>query len=115
MDIVFFLKAVIEQARENQGKATAILDLYKKSKEVFANLTRSLYSIRALDFVFERPIFRSTDFVVQSGIPRPTAMRISKVLRDKGLLKEIRVGKGRREGILSFPALLNIAEGKEAF
>lgn len=113
--VEFFLKAVIEQAKENQGKATAILRLYKDSKDQFATLTHSQYSIRALDFVFGRPIFRSTDFVAQSGIPRPTAMRISKVLRDKNVLVPLRVGKGRREGILAFPALLNIAEGKNYF
>lgn len=109
--VEFFLHAVIEQAGENQNKATAILKLYRESKERFAELTRSQYSMRALDFVFERPIFRSTDFVAQSKIPRPTALRISKVLRDNGILSQLRVGKGRREGILAFPALLNIAEG----
>ena len=77
----FFLKSVVEQARENQAKATAILELYKKNVSRFFDLTRSQYSIRALDFVFERPIFRSTDFVTQSGIPEQTALRISRILR----------------------------------
>ncbi|MCE9615079.1 MAG: Fic family protein [Lentisphaerae bacterium] len=109
----FFLRAVAEQAKENQAKATGILALYRESKDRFFELTKSQYSMRALDFVFERPIFRSMDFVRQSRIPRPTALRISKVLRDNGILVPLRVGKGRREGILAFPALLNIAEGQK--
>ena len=110
--VEFFLKAVIDQAQENQKKATAILDLYNISKERFAVLTKSQYSIRALDFVFHQPIFRSTNFVEKSRIPRPTAMRISKLLRDNKILVPLREGKGRREGILAFPALLRIVDGQ---
>jgi len=113
--VAFFLKAVTEQAIENQGKATGILALYKANKDRFADLTKSQYAIRALDFVFERPIFRSTDFIQQSRIPRPTALRISKMLRDNGIIVSIRVGKGRREGILAFRELINLAEGKPVF
>ncbi len=39
-------------------------------------LTRSQYTIFALDRTFERPIFRSTDLVSQPAIPPPTARRI---------------------------------------
>jgi Fic family protein len=113
--IEFFLRAVIEQAKENQNKAASILALYKEMKTRVADLVRSQYTINALDFVFQRPVFRSTDFVKGSGIPKPTAMRISKLLRDKGILISLRIGMGRREGVLAFPALLNIAEGADAF
>lgn len=111
--VEFFLKAVNQQALENQTKATAILALYTQYKDRFAELTHSQYSIKALDFVFERPIFGSTDFVANSGIPRPTAMRISKLLRDNNILIPLRVGKGRREGVLACRELLNIAEGAD--
>ena len=50
-----------------------------------------------------------------TGIPRPTARRILNLLRDNGLLKMIRAGKGRRPGIYVFPELVNIAEGTPVF
>ena len=71
--------------------------------------------MRALDFLFDRPVFRSSDFVAHSGVPQPSAKRILKVLRDEGLLRVVREAAGRRTAILFFPELLNIAEGQEAF
>jgi cell filamentation protein, protein adenylyltransferase len=62
-----------------------------------------------------RPIFKTSDFIESADIPRPTANRILREVRDQGLLREIRPPSGRRAAILAFPALLNIAEGKAAF
>ncbi len=111
--VAFFLKSVVEQASENQRKATEILALYDDNKRRFQELTHSQYSIQALDFLFQRPFFRSADFVAQAGIPRPTARRILKLLRDRGFLRAIREGKGRRTGIFAYAELLNIAEGRK--
>lgn len=111
--IAFFLRSVVEQAGENQSKATGILDLYESNKRRFQEMTHSQYSIQALDFLFQRPFFRSADFVAHAGIPRPTARRILNVLRDNGLLRTIREGKGRRTGIYAYADLLNIAEGRK--
>ncbi len=110
---VFFLEAVIHQAKDNQEKATAILDLYKKKKEKIAELTHSQYSIKALDFLFCRPIFQSTDFISNVGVPEPTAKRILKVLRENDFFQVLREASGRRPALLAFQKLLNIAEGKE--
>lgn len=111
----FFLSAIKAQAEENQQKAIAILDLYERMKREVAGLTRSQYAIHALDWIFARPIFKSSDFVASSRIPAPTARRFLVVLRDGGVLKPLAVASGRRAATLCFPALLNIAEGKEAF
>ena len=111
----FFLKVVQIQAEENLSKTQAILDLYNQMKTHFAELTRSQYAIRALDWVFERPIFKSSDFVHLSNIPNPTAKRILSSLRDHGILKEIQAGSGRRAATFAYPELLNIAEGYNAF
>ena len=111
----FFLKSVIEQAKENQSKASAILNLYEGNKQEFHNITHSQYSIHALDYLFQRPFFSSADFVANANIPRPTARRILNALREKGLLSTIREGKGRRAGIYVFSELANIAEGKTVF
>jgi len=111
----FFLNVVKVQAEENLTKAQAILDLYNRMKVRFAELTHSQYAIHALDWVFERPIFKSSDFVRSAHIPKPTAQRILNLLKSEGILREIRPGRGRRAAILAYPELLNIAEGYDAF
>jgi Fic family protein len=111
----FFLEAVRSQAEENQRKTTDILGLYEAMKPKVAELTRSQYAIHALDWIFGRPIFKSSDFVARASIPEPTAKRILAVLRDENILQVIVEGRGRRASTLAFPALLNIAEGREAF
>ena len=111
----FFLSALKTQAEENQQKAEAILGLYERMKREVADLTRSHYAIHALDWIFERPIFKSSDFVASSGIPEPTAKRILPALRDAKILLTLVEASGRRAATLCFPSLLNIAEGREAF
>lgn len=111
----FFLKAVIEQAKTNTSKACSILKLYDEKKLVISEKTHSHNSIRALDFIFERPMFLSSDFVAKAGIPTPTAKRILKVLRESQQLVVLRESAGRRPALLAFRELLNLAEGKPAF
>lgn len=111
----FFLGALKTQAEENQQKAAAILDLYERMKRAVADLTHSQYAIHALDWVFERPIFKSSDFVASAGIPPPTAKRILAILREAIVLRVLVESSGRRAATLCFPALLNIAEGRNAF
>ncbi|MEF8730300.1 MAG: Fic/DOC family N-terminal domain-containing protein [Accumulibacter sp.] len=111
----FFLGALKAQAEENQHKAAAILALYERMKREVADLTRSQYAIHALDWIFGRPIFKSSDFVASAGIPEPTAKRIVPALREAGVLRVLVEASGRRASTLCFPALLNIAEGRDAF
>jgi hypothetical protein len=111
----FFLRAIIEQAGTNQAKAQAIHALYNARKDWMVDATRSQYGVRALDWFFSRPIFVASDFVSQADIPEPTAKRILRLVRDNGLLREIRPSSGRRPAVLAFPDLLNICEGRTAF
>lgn len=111
----YFLKGIKEQAAENEEKARAILSLYDRVKTQVADLTRSQHSIRAVDFMFQTPIFKATAFTSLSGVPKPTASRILAVLREEGLLVTLEEGKGRRPGIHAFKELLNVAEGREVF
>lgn len=111
----FFLKAIAEQAKENLEKTESILDLYEKKKNFIVEITHSQYGIHALDFIFSRPIFKTTDFVSCNTIPPPTAKRIIKVLRDNGIIKTLRKASGRRSAIYTFSELLNIAEGRSVF
>lgn len=109
----FFLEAIQTQAEDNLGKAQGILTLHEEMKRRLPQMTRSQYAIRALDWIFERPIFRTTDFVASAGIPRPTARRILGVLRQQELLQVLVPASGRRAAVLAYAALLNIAEGRE--
>lgn len=112
---VFFLKALQAQAEDNLSKAKAILDLYDRMKLDVAEWTHSQYAIHALGWIFERPIFKTTDFVRSSGIPQATAKRILTILKENNVLREMQAGVGRRAAILSYSELLNIVEGYHAF
>jgi Fic family protein len=111
----FFLEALRSQAQTNESKARKILDLYQQKKGWFVDLTHSQYAIRALDWFFDKPIFRTPDFVATAGIPKPTANRIVRLAKEQGLLREISPGSGRRPAVLAFSDLLNIAEGRDVF
>lgn len=111
----FFLRALIEQAKENTAKAKAIIHLYQRKKVWVVETTRSHQAIRALDWFFRRPIFTTSDFVTSAAIPAPTAHRIIRLARTGGLLHEIRPAAGQRPAVLAFSELMNIAEGREVF
>jgi Fic family protein len=111
----FFLTAVAQQADENQKKASSILTLYEDMKSRMVEATHSQYAIHALDWLFERPIFKSADFVEAAGIPRPTARRILSALREETIIKPLIEARGRRSAVFAFKKLLNLAEGKEVF
>ena len=108
----FFLRAVQSQAEDNLAKAQGILDLYENMKRRVAELTRSRYAIHALDWIFERPIFGSTDFVANTACAARTARRLLDVLGGGGILRTVVPGAGRRTAILAFPALLDIVDGE---
>ena len=109
----FFLAAIEQQASVNLFRARNILALYNELKEWVVDETRSQYGIRALDWIFEKPVFRSSDFVGNSGIPKPTASRILRVLRDGGMLTVLSEARGRRPALLAFLRLLRLAEGDD--
>lgn len=111
----FFLQAVQAQAIDNLSKAKAILDLYGEMKVRVLDVSRSQFGVHALDFIFGTPIFKTSDFVARAGIPVPTARRLLAVLQKESILKVVSPGGGRRAAILAFPALLNVAEGREVF
>ncbi|MHB8092230.1 MAG: Fic family protein [Syntrophales bacterium] len=112
---VFFLKGIRQQAADNERKARAILSLYDRLKQQITDLTHSQHSIRAVDFIFQAPIFTAPQFTNHSAIPKPTAARILNILKEKGILLSLVKGRGRRAGIFVFRDLINIVEGKDVF
>ena len=111
----FFLEAIREQAEENLKKTREILNLYESMKYEILKMTRSQHAIRALDWIFEKPVFKSSHFFSTAGIPKPSARRLLSTLHNGGILRVIRPSSGRRPAVFIYPALLNIAEGKEVF
>jgi len=110
---VFFLQALLAQGETNVEKVQVILRLYNDKKRLITEETRSAHSIRALDFIFSRPIFNTADFIAQAGIPESTAKRFLKALREKRILKTLRESSGRRPAVLAFAELLNAVEGRK--
>jgi len=108
--IRFFLYAVEEQANDNATRARAILELYGRLKGAVAGLTRSPHSVQALDALFSSPIVSPTEFGRLSGIPRRSAFRILDVLKEAGILVEVRPRTGRQPAILGLKELLDVVE-----
>jgi Fic family protein len=111
----FFLEAVRSQAEDNYSKAKRILGLYNAMKLKDQEATRSQYTVQVLDWIFGQPIFKSSDFVVQTKIPARSAARILESLQRADILKVSSKGQGSRASVYAFPDLLNIAEGPNVF
>lgn len=113
--IVFFLGAIIAQARINSERAKQIMQLHGDMKDRVREVTRSQHTAQLVDALFWRPIFQASDVATFSDIPKPTAHLLIRQLQEAGLLDVIRQPAGRRSAIYAFPRLLNIAEGRVAF
>ena len=111
----FFLEAVRSQAEDNLTRAQGIFDLYDKMKLEVAELTRSRFAIHALDWIFQYPIFNSSHFLERAGIPKKSARRLLRALFEGEIVTVLIRGSGRRPTVFAYPAVLNIAEGREAF
>ena len=112
--ILFFLRAVKEQAKINNKKSQKISQLYENMKEEFREATRSQFTQSALDAFFNFPILTSTRFKKVAGIhSRPTATTILKSLNEKELISLIRPSSGQTPATYAFLKLIRIAEGIE--
>ncbi len=111
--IAFFLQAVTGQANQNGQRVMQIQALYEAMKQEIHRVTHSQFTVHLLDALFRTPVFETTRLIRETGIHKPTAMGLMRQLKEAGLLKELRPGAGRRPAVLSFPRLINIAEGRE--
>ncbi len=105
---MFFLEAVREQANRNLEVAESIRSLYEEMKNTFAEVLASQWSVQALDYVFTNPVFRNSSFTNSGIIPYNSAIRVSKVLVEKGLLTTIEPPSGRRPAMYAFENLLKL-------
>lgn len=114
--IKFFLKAIATQAEGNVKKVKRIMALYESTKEQIRELTHSQHATQLLDGIFDRPIFKASDFSTRTGIHKQTLHGLLRSLTSEdGPLIILKEGQGRRAAIYAFPELLNICEGKKVF
>lgn len=113
--VAFFLRGITAQADANTRKAQAILALHQEKRDWVVEITHSQYAVRALDWIFQRPLFKTPDFIESAQIPAPTARTLIRAFRDHGMLRELVPAAGRAPATYVFSELLNIAEGREAF
>lgn len=109
--VVFFLQALEQQATKNLARTEEIRQLYDDMKERVRSLLSSQWSTRALDFLFERPVFRNNSFTQRSGVPHGTAYRFINLLVEAGILRTLQNASGRRAAMYAFEPLLKIVRG----
>jgi len=113
---IFFLEGVAVQAEANTNKARAIQDLYERLKKQVLDLTHSQFAVPMLDFMFERPIFRSSDLTKLEHMPSaPMVGNLLGNLKRNGILHTVRKGAGRRPHILALAELINLCEGRKVY
>jgi Fic family protein len=110
--VSFFLTALIEQARENSEKARTVLALYERLKGEVIEATHSQYAIPLLDSIFQRPIFQSSHLRGDHLPSKATLAILIAQLKERGMLKMLREGRGRRSQVLVLAELVNLCEGR---
>lgn len=106
--VIFFLKAIEEQAIRNLTISENISNLYDRMKNEFSEVLASKYSLQALDYIFTNPVFRNNKFTQNSGIPSQTAARFTRVLLENNLLKVLEEPSGRRATLFVFEPLMEL-------
>ena len=106
--IEFFLEATIFQANSQMSLAKNILGLYEEMKITIAELTRSHFVIKVIDFIFSHPIFKGANFVRDTEIPKATTSRLLNILVEGNILLPVREKTGRAGQIYRFNKLLNL-------
>lgn len=106
--IEYFLVGVVEQSRINIEKVRAIHSLYEQKKERIAEVTKSQYAIRVLDFLFGKPIFSTPDFIEQTKISKATAKRILQQLEKAEVISSVRKGTGSMGSVFAFRKLIRL-------
>jgi Fic family protein len=110
--LLFFLRAVDEQARENMRRAAAMQRLYKELQTEFPNVTNSASCGLLLDAIFESPIFSKPIISARiHEVNTATIHRMINSLLDAGILHMRTNGAGRRAATYQLRELSLIAQG----
>lgn len=104
--VVFFLNGLKTQAETKCEQISRIQDLYTDMQTVFRDTLASKDFLSAVNFVFEQPVFRSSRFISNTKLPRPTATRFLRLLKDAQIIRIVQPGSGRRPTLYAFDKLL---------
>lgn len=105
----FFLRAIMEQSRQNSQTVVRVMKLYDNMKEKIQSATKSQYTMKILDAIFRTPVFKASSFIETTGIVDATAQRLLRVLRDAGIITVLSRGAGRTPSVYRFDELLDVA------
>ncbi len=107
--VEFFLTAIIKQAEANNIKAESIIQLYDKMKKDIPSCIHSQYATSVVDTLFTRPIFNSTQFMLEAKIEsKGTANKLLSKLMQAGIINLTRAAAGRTSAIYTFTNLIKI-------
>jgi Fic family protein len=106
--VAFFLEAIAKQAESNLSTAQRIMALYEEMKGPFREISGSKWHLAAQDGIFESPIFKNSQLIKRTNMPKHVATRITKLLQESGLLRELRPASGRRGALFMFEPLMEI-------
>lgn len=106
--VAFFLEAIASQAETNLTTAQDIVALYDEMKPVFREISGSKWHVAAQDFMFETPVFTNRQLIKRSGMPKHVAMRITKLLLENTVLREMLPAAGRRGALYMFEPLMGL-------
>lgn len=108
--VEFFLHAVVEQSENNLILVRKIIALYEEKKKEISDLLHSDQSIFILDMLFDTPVFRANELHKRLGIQRQRAAQYIRILKQAGIIYELRPSSGRTPALLSFEHLWKITD-----
>ena len=96
----FFLQGIKIQFEKNLETARKIIELGKEIKDELVIHHRPYHVDTAMNWIFKKVLFRSSDLAKKTGIPGPTAHRILNRLVASGYLRKQKNISDRRQVIL---------------
>lgn len=112
--VLFFLRAVAEQAIETSDKIGKISDLYESLRREFIDVAHSQFAVDVLEAIFQRPIFKraSIEKMLVGEMDTPpsgaTLHNLLSKLVKSGILTVRQQGSGRRSTLYALPQLLDL-------
>lgn len=97
--VKYFLEGIIKQSKLNTKKAQFLIEAYEEFKEKILKESNSKYSIQALDFIFEHPIFKAAKMKESLGIKSTsTIYKLLESLIDIEIIS--RIGESRNSSYI---------------
>jgi Fic family protein len=106
----FFLRGVEQQANDAVGRAERLVDLREQYRLLVAGATRS-QAVMLVDIAFGHPILTARLVEANTGVKRPTALRMLDQLVGLGILQEMEPGPRSQRRFVAHEVLRLLDEG----